>query len=146
MCHNREINSIEGGWAPGLFLTEPLTLTTLLSSEYRGAPHGWGSHSSVIIERKLLQPRVTKATGPISKQLPQRTNFAFPKPLIQSHTQKGWQATINCTLREETLPACRGGSDFTGLPNGYKDKSKHYNFLFCLWPRGSGAIYIVCKQ
>lgn len=128
-----EMNSMERGGVTGLFLIKPLTLThpPLLRTQRNSPTGGATIHHYNHLERALFYHQVTNATGPISKWMPQGTwLLCFPETSNFLHKRKGWQDSINCTLREEPLLACRDSSDFTGLPNEYKDKSKHCNLLF----------------
>ena len=69
------MNSMGGGGVTGLFLTKPLTLThTSLLRIQRSSPKGGATiYHYNHLEKILLSYQVTKATGPISKQMPQET-------------------------------------------------------------------------
>lgn len=132
------------GWGYWPFLPKPLTLTyTSLLRIQRSSPKELGQQfTTIIIWRRFCVLSDTKA-GPINKQMPQgnMSPLLFWNLQFRCTKARGGKPVLIVPLeKSHSFPPQGCESDFTGLPNGYKDKSKHTIccYCFCLWHRGSG--------
>lgn len=140
---------MEGGCATGLFLIKSLTLThpppaANTESTLMG---GVAIHHYNHLEKTLLYHQVTKATGRISKQMPQGTYLlAFLKPPISCTKERGGEQALIAPLEKSHFPPAGVAEALLGDQMDLKTKVNTVIFCFCLWHRGSGTIDNVCKQ
>lgn len=128
---------MKGGWAPGLFLTEPLTLThTLLLGIQRNTPWAGLPLIAVIIWRKLLSIR-SQSHRTYQQETASENNLCFLQASNLVTQRKGGKLTLAVPLEKSHFPPERVEVTLLGYHMDIKTK---VNIVIFCFVSGTGGV------